>query len=1104
MKGSLRVLKFLIGWPLTILSFFFIGKFLLSNTSAILYALKNVNVFFLFVSLVFFLGYFFLRSFFWQKLLAYQNHILSFKEVTFFWGFSEAKRYVPGNIWSFLSRTTSFTQKGVSQHDVIQALFIEIESLILGSILVSLLSINFIFYGIFPSFWYKPLIIFIVVILSLFIVLFIIFNNFILRYIKTLNLPVGRFVLNIMKLSPHFSPYNNFLLLLLQTSALMCFGIGSYFAITSFLYLYPVHFLTFIGFFVFSFLVGYLSFITPMGLGVREAVITIGLQKYLLSFPLASFGAIISRIILVLSELIFLLFIFLWKRSKEKWIKKIEVFVQHHYAGIILALFIIVYCIYIITISILRYTNFYVGRFDLGNMDQVVWNTIRGRIFQITDPDGVNIISRLAIHADFILVFLAPFYLLWRDPRMLLIIQTLIVALGAVFVFLLGKDLLKNKTAALILSIAYLLNPSVEHSNLYDFHAVTLATTFLLGSFYFIRRKKYFLTILFLLLASITKEEVWIITAITGLYMFLAEKKRVLGTIVFLLSTFIFFYLVSYAIPHARGGQHFILSYYSDFGSSPKEIIRNILLSPTKTIATIFQQRQLIYIFELFFPLGFISILGLPFLLFIAPELTADLLSTNTHPHEIYYQYTATLTPFIFIAAIYGIRFIQTHFPKLPFSLITYYLLFTTLGSAYFFGPLPISNNPNLNMVINPQPYGNIIEDFVQNIPRKFSIATTNNVGAHLSHRQRIFTIPVGIDQADIIIFLLNDPGAQPSLAAQKDMAEKMKHDKNYIEVFKLNDFIVFEKRNLYTHTEPNNQRVKLFPLSIPALQGRDFEGGLIQKESENPSTNSFTSYIASYPSDGLKIFALVNIPKQPMPKNGFPVVIINTGYTQPATYTLETSDKKITDYFAQHGFLVIKPEHRGNGKSDTDTNLPLTLAYPIDVLNLISSIPSLKEADTHNVFLWGHSLGGGVVLTTIAAYDQNPNFTIPVNGAAVWSPITDPLLGYTTLKQLFPNQQIPGSDALQFLGTKPNNTLLWQSVSPLFFVDDIKTPVEIIHGADDDIIPYQWSIEFYDALISNNNKASLKIYPNDDHNFSLSWGNALDENVKFFRSLMK
>jgi alpha-beta hydrolase superfamily lysophospholipase len=407
-------------------------------------------------------------------------------------------------------------------------------------------------------------------------------------------------------------------------------------------------------------------------------------------------------------------------------------------------------------------------------------------------------------------------------------------------------------------------------------------------------------------------------------------------------------------------------------------------------------------------------------------------------------------------------------------------------------------------MFTKPQPYADIIDNFLKDIPQKYSIAATNNLGSHLSHRQKIFTVPIGIDEADIIVFLLNDNFAAPTLDAQKQMAENMKHDKKYIEIFKTGDFIVFEKRNLYAHTEPDVDKIKLFPYSIQTLEERDFAGGKITIIKKLEKRKEFTSYLISYPSDGLRIIALMDVPTTKKPVFGFPVVIIDHGFIKPSSYDTEKSYRFITDFFALHGFLVIKPDYRGNGNSEKDADMSYILSYPIDVLNLISSITNIENADPAHIFLWGHSTGSAITLTTLAANNQNPDYPIKIKGAALWSSVTDPYRAYQQFRSLYPTNRIPYQRTVKLLGTPGQNPILWQSVSPLFYLGDINTPIQIMHGTNDAVVPYQWSIEVYNDLVSLNKQARLQVYPNDDHVLSTSRKDALNKNLQFFQILLK
>ena len=430
-------------------------------------------------------------------------------------------------------------------------------------------------------------------------------------------------------------------------------------------------------------------------------------------------------------------------------------------------------------------------------MDQTVWNTINGRIFQTSNDSG-QIISRLAGHADFVLILLSPSYLLWSHPKMLLLIQTLVLGIGGVFVFLIAKEILKNKNFALLFGFLFLVNPLPQFTNLYDFHPVSLATTFLLASFYFLIKRKYLLLTFFLILSGLTKEQVWAVVLFFGFPLLIQKTKKIkfLGAGIIFFSLIIFWYLIWHAIPQKAGGVHFALSYFSDFGDSPTEVVKNFFISPQKIASTIFEGHRLDYLRQIFMPLGFLSLLSPLYLIFAIPDLLINLLSNNTQLHQIYYQYTSTITPFIFISSIFAVKKITKWFPKLPKTYIIIYLFLFSLYCAYSYGPLPYANKPNTDMLTKLQSNGKAIEDFLSKIPEKYTVAATNNLGSHVSHRQRVFTVPLGIGKADFVIFLLN-PDSTSSLSEEIKMSDNLRSDKNYTEVYSKDHFVVFKKRNL-------------------------------------------------------------------------------------------------------------------------------------------------------------------------------------------------------------------------------------------------------------------------------------------------------------------
>ncbi|MEK7573820.1 MAG: DUF2079 domain-containing protein [Patescibacteria group bacterium] len=778
-------LKFIFGWPLSLVALFFIAKLVSAQSGSIASYFKSPNLFLLIPGALLLSSYFFLRSYVWKKLLDEKGYSVSLREASYLWGISEFKRYTPGFIWAFVGKTLSFGEKGIDKKTIANLILIEISFFMLGTIIASLLAGSFIFSSLFPNLKYLS---FPVVIFTFFVSMMFVFNKNILDKIK-----LPGFLKYVNLALPDFKPYSNFKLLIVSVFSHFIFGLGTFLVISSIIYLPLEKGLALVGLFTLSLLVGYLSIIAPMGLGVREGFITLALSK-IISLQTAGLASIFARIVFIFSEILFLLFIFSWRNFKIKFIDKTEEFVSKYRYEIILGLLILIYIIYYTTISFLRHDNFFTGRFDLGNMDQTVWNTINGRIFAFSNPDGTNIVSRLSFHADFLLILLSPFYLIWNNPKMLLLIQTIVLGMGAVFVYLISKDLLKNKNISLAVSASYLLNPSLGYSNLYDFHPVVLATTFLLGAFYFVRKKKYTLFLIFLFLACISKEQIWLIAAIFGLYVFFIQSKRLFGGALTILSASIFYLLIAKIIPSFYGGEHFALSYYSEFGDSPASVIKNIIFSPALLIKTLLTHDIPLYAYKLLLPVGFLPFL-FPFaLIFATPDLLIGSLSDNVQLRQIYYQYSAAITPFIFISTIYSIKFITDKFRKIPLSFFSWYILFFALISAYFLGPLPLSKRPNISVFTEQLSYRKDVINTLKQIPQDASVTSSNNLGAHLSHREKLYTLPLGVEEADYVAFLLTDNFAQPSLSAQKELAKNLKQNKRYYVVYEKDDFIVFKK----------------------------------------------------------------------------------------------------------------------------------------------------------------------------------------------------------------------------------------------------------------------------------------------------------------------
>jgi len=173
-------------------------------------------------------------------------------------------------------------------------------------------------------------------------------------------------------------------------------------------------------------------------------------------------------------------------------------------------------------------------------------------------------------------------YVVWQDPKMLILVQTIVICLGALPVYWIASDRLRSRTLALLFAAAYLLYPPLQRMTLHDFHAVALSMTFLLFAYWYMHTKRYGWFVFFAIFAGLGKETVWIPVALMGLYIWFIQKKKIIGIPVAFAGAGIFYYLFWHAIPAVTpDSKHFALQYLSEFGDNQSNIVLNIMAGTT-------------------------------------------------------------------------------------------------------------------------------------------------------------------------------------------------------------------------------------------------------------------------------------------------------------------------------------------------------------------------------------------------------------------------------------------------------------------------------------------------------------------------------------------
>jgi dipeptidyl aminopeptidase/acylaminoacyl peptidase len=297
-------------------------------------------------------------------------------------------------------------------------------------------------------------------------------------------------------------------------------------------------------------------------------------------------------------------------------------------------------------------------------------------------------------------------------------------------------------------------------------------------------------------------------------------------------------------------------------------------------------------------------------------------------------------------------------------------------------------------------------------------------------------------------------------------------------------------------------------PLSIESLRSRSYPGSEIAIEETLPPAKTYTRYIASYKSDGLKIYALLLIPNGAKPKNGWPVIVLNHGYIIPDKYTPDGNYIPYADAFAKNGYLVFKPSYRGHGKSDgVPTSSYYSPDYIIDDLNAIASIKKYPDANPSRIGIWGHSMGGQIALK-VGVIDKN------IKAVSVWggvvAPINEIMNNWQNRVSYKPDPldlrlRNEGKDLLTAAyGNPATNPTFWNLADPNSYLKDIKIPIQVQVGLADNQVPPDFSKGLYQRLRLIGKTVEYFEYPGANHDINQSFSKAMGRTIDFFNRYLK
>lgn len=275
---------------------------------------------------------------------------------------------------------------------------------------------------------------------------------------------------------------------------------------------------------------------------------------------------------------------------------------------------------------------------------------------------------------------------------------------------------------------------------------------------------------------------------------------------------------------------------------------------------------------------------------------------------------------------------------------------------------------------------------------------------------------------------------------------------------------------------------IKYYPLEKYSIEN-------LSKTEFKPSEIKVDGNLFEFNVDEKKATGQINIPEG---KGPFPIIVMFRGYIDQKIYKTGDGTRHAAEVFVKNGFITIAPDFLGYGGSDPESSDIFESRFQtyITAVETLKSVNTIKEWDGKNVFIWGHSNGGQVALTTLEITGVN-------YPTVLWAPNSAkfPYSILYYLDEADDQGKLIISKLAEFMGDYDVTKYSFTN-----YLDKIKAPIQIHQGTSDKAVPVDWNINLTKKLNRASVSAELIKHPGASHDMVPGWNEAVLESLQFFQ----